>query len=174
MKRFRLLFLPLCYILALERIQGQVSGIVFRDFNGNGIQDANQPWLADVPVELYKETSPGVFTLIASATTDANGNYYFSSASGASTASVIYDVTQLQPNMSYELRFPLMSGGFSLTRPNSSGLDLNANERDSDANTAGVIPFSTDGSGRNDHSFDVGYGLSAPGLLHRDGGEELN
>jgi len=81
----------------------EIGNRVWNDLNQNGIQDPNEPVIAGVPVELYKETSPGVFALIASAVTDANGNYYFSSASGTSTASLVYGVAQLQPNMSYEL-----------------------------------------------------------------------
>ncbi len=135
----------------------EVGNRVWDDANANGVQDAGEAGLAGVQVELYKETSPGVFTLIASAVTDANGNYYFSSASGTSTASFIYGVAQLQPNMSYELRFPTSVGGLLLTTPNNGGLDANADARDSDANAAGVVAFVTGGPGANNHSFDVGY-----------------
>ncbi len=137
----------------------EVGNRVWNDLDADGVQDANEPGIAGVTVELHKETSPGVFTLIASAVTDANGNYYFSSGPGTSTASAIYNVSQLQPDMSYELRFPTTSGGLVLTTANNGGFDPNADERDSDANATGVIAFVTGGPSATDHSFDVGYML---------------
>ncbi len=141
----------------------EVGNRVWNDADGDGVQDANESGIAGVLVELYKETSPGVFTLIASATTDANGNYYFSSGPGTSTASAIYNVSQLQPNMSYQLHFPTAVGGLLLATPNNGGLDSNADERDSDANSAGVVAFVTGGPGATYHSYDVGYGCPPPG-----------
>ena len=58
---------------------------MFKDNNGNGIQDGGDTPLAGVTVDLY---SPGG-TLIATAVTDANGNYSFSSAIGTSTSSAV-------------------------------------------------------------------------------------
>ncbi|MFN4081640.1 MAG: SdrD B-like domain-containing protein [Saprospiraceae bacterium] len=140
----------------------EIGNRVWNDANGNGIQDADEPGLAGVNVTLWKETSPGNFTAIAGVLTDANGQYIFSSAPGASTDGITRGVTQLQPNMNYELRFPASVGGLNLTMPNNGGLDPNADVRDSDADAAGVIPFTTGSAGRNSHSFDVGYGCGVP------------
>jgi hypothetical protein len=54
-----------------QLLPGAVNGIVWKDQNGNGIRDATEPGLANVLVSLY--TANG--TLVATATTDANGNY---------------------------------------------------------------------------------------------------
>ncbi|MCS7036538.1 MAG: hypothetical protein RMJ33_13795 [Saprospiraceae bacterium] len=64
--------------------------------------------------------------------------------------------------MTYQLRFPASVGGLNITTPNNGGSDPNADARDSDANSAGIIQFNTAGPGVNNHSFDVGYGCGAP------------
>ncbi|MGL5004578.1 MAG: SdrD B-like domain-containing protein, partial [Casimicrobium sp.] len=56
----------------------EVGNRVWKDLNGNGVQDAGEPPLANVTVNLY---APGGSTPIATAVTDTNGNYYFSNKS---------------------------------------------------------------------------------------------
>ena len=51
---------------------GSIGDFVFRDDNSNGIQDAGEPGIAGVKVNLYKGT-----TFQATLTTDANGIYTF-------------------------------------------------------------------------------------------------
>ncbi len=140
----------------------EIGNRVWNDANGNGIQDANEAGIAGVNVTLWKETSPGNFTAIAGVMTDSLGRYIFTSASGTSTTGITRGVTQLLPNMTYELRFPTVVGGLNLTTPNNGGSDPNADARDSDANAAGIIQFTTIGPGANNHSFDAGYGCGAP------------
>ncbi len=67
---------------------GTVSGIEFHDLNKNGVQDADEPYLAGWEVSLYKFEEPEgpiLFSLldptsvfVASTLTDANGFYSFS------------------------------------------------------------------------------------------------
>ncbi len=140
----------------------EIGNRVWNDVNGNGIQDADEPGIPNVSVTLWKETSPGVFTAIAGVMTDSLGQYIFTSAPGMSSTGITRGVTQLLPNMNYELRFPTSVGGLTLTTLNNGGLDSNADARDSDANAAGVISFSTSSLGMNNHSFDVGYGCGNP------------
>jgi SdrD B-like domain len=52
----------------------EVGNRVWRDLNGDGVQDAGEPPIAGVTVNLY---APGGTTPLATAVTDANGNYYF-------------------------------------------------------------------------------------------------
>ncbi len=140
----------------------EIGNRVWNDTNGNGVQDADESGIANVNVTLWRETSPGVFTAIAGVLTDSLGRYIFTSAPGTSTAGITRGVTQLLPNMTYQLRFPVSVGGLNLTTPNNGGSDPNADARDSDANSAGIIQFNTAGPGANIHSFDVGYGCGAP------------
>ena len=66
-----------------------IGDYVFNDVNGNGIQDGGDTPIAGVTVNLYNAGG----TLIATAVTDANGNYTFSSAIGTSTGSAIDNLT---------------------------------------------------------------------------------
>ncbi len=54
---------------------GTKSGMKFNDLNGNGANDAGEPGIKDWPINLYG--GPGFATLVASTTTDVNGNYAF-------------------------------------------------------------------------------------------------
>ncbi|MEP7196464.1 MAG: SdrD B-like domain-containing protein [Saprospiraceae bacterium] len=57
----------------------ELGNYVWRDVDGDGIQDPAEIGVKDIILKLYK-SSDG--SLIATATTDANGNYYFSTLSG--------------------------------------------------------------------------------------------
>ncbi len=77
MKNFtKVVFLVLC-VAVPSLVQAQVSGTVFRDFNGNGVKDNtatfNEPFLAGVTVKAYSAAD----VLLATATTNAAGAYSF-------------------------------------------------------------------------------------------------
>ena len=55
----------------------RIGDFVWRDANGDGVQQAGEPGLGNVQLDL-RETSTN--TLIGSTTTNANGRYFFSSA----------------------------------------------------------------------------------------------
>jgi len=135
----------------------EIGNRVWEDTDDDGVQDAGEPGISGVAVQLWKETTPGNFTQVATVTTDANGNYYFSNANGTSGPGITYD-PDVQPNMNYQLRFPTTSGALSIsTKANMGGADSNADVRDTDASAAGVIAFATGNSGENNHTFDVAY-----------------
>ncbi len=77
----------------------EIGNRVWNDANNDGIQNAGEAGLSGVVMELLNSGG----TVIASATTAADGSYYFSSATGTSTASAIYGVNIL-PNTNYTLR----------------------------------------------------------------------
>jgi hypothetical protein len=56
-------------------LPGAVGDTIYADNNGNGIQDAGEPGLAGVLVELYQGST--FTTLLGSTTTDAAGRYLF-------------------------------------------------------------------------------------------------
>jgi hypothetical protein len=64
----------LCEIAPIE-----IGNRVWRDLNGNGIQDANEPGITGVTVRLYDAANAAV----ATAVTNANGEYYFVSGDAA-------------------------------------------------------------------------------------------
>ncbi len=135
----------------------EIGNYVWEDTDMDGIQDPDENPISGLTVELYDASGT---TLLATATTDGNGNYIFSNdPNGSSTGSHIYNISQLEPDMSYLLRFPTMSGALDLTSANSGSVDI----IDSDANASGEITVQTSDIpvfGANNHSFDVGYSMS--------------
>ncbi|MDQ2824759.1 MAG: hypothetical protein M3R29_04865, partial [Verrucomicrobiota bacterium] len=68
---------------------GSIGDFVWKDLNGNGIQDASEPGIANVTVRLYRQGNP---VAIATTSTDAGGLYLFSGLS-AGTYTVVADNT---------------------------------------------------------------------------------
>ncbi len=138
----------------------EVGNLVWNDTNKNGRQDPNEAGIDGVTVKLFKN---GVE--IASTTTANGGKFGFSSATTGSTIGWTYNVSQLLPYTSYEIRIlsytsqtPLSVS--LLTTANTGGSDLYANVRDSDgALSSGnvVKSFTTGAAGVNIHSLDFGF-----------------
>jgi hypothetical protein len=151
----------LCNLAPIE-----IGNRVWTDTDSDGIQDAGEAPISGVIVDLVKSGS-----IIATATTDANGNYYFSNAIGINTASAIYGITQLMPNMSYTVRIPNVQGGSkqpalgtkNLTTANVGGAGQ-PDVRDSDGTLVGnnadatVTTSDIPKEGANNHTFDFGFG----------------
>ncbi|MEB4589936.1 SdrD B-like domain-containing protein [Candidatus Thiothrix sp. Deng01] len=135
----------------------EIGNRVWLDSDGDGIQDAGEAGIPGVEVKLL--AADGV-TELATATTAADGTYYFSSAAGTSTSSTIYGVSALQPGTAYTLKFPTavtVSG--AAYKPTTVTVGGNR-EIDSNASSAGLVPITTldiPVAGANNHSFDVGY-----------------
>lgn len=152
----------------------EIGNRVWNDLNRNGVQDPNEPSLAGVTVHLYLGS-----TLVATAVTDANGEYYFvsSTAVDPNTNDNIGQLNgQIGFNTAYQIRLdnptnyqtgnPL--SGFLPTVLNqttqlgdddSSDSDsaLVTNPAGSPAGTFPVISITTGGPGANDHTFDFGF-----------------
>jgi hypothetical protein len=63
---------------------------VWQDSNNDGLQQADEPGLANITVQLMAGSSP-----LVTIETDTNGNYLFSSRAGTTTANAAYAVTGL-------------------------------------------------------------------------------
>ncbi|MCC5875068.1 MAG: DUF11 domain-containing protein [Candidatus Sumerlaeia bacterium] len=63
--------------------QGELSGIIFLDINGNGIQDDGEPGLEDITVTITDQ-----FGNVQTVLTDGEGSYLFSVATGDVTIEV--------------------------------------------------------------------------------------
>jgi hypothetical protein len=72
----------------------EIGNRLWRDSNGNGIQDPGEPPLAGVTVRLYDSQN----NLVGSVVSDLNGNYYFSNAPGSSTTSIAYNLGGFGPD----------------------------------------------------------------------------
>ncbi len=70
---------------------GKIGDFIWRDWNGDGVQDPAEEGIAGVTVELYDSTGT---TLLATTTTDANGLYYFNGVT-AGTYMVMVDTATI-------------------------------------------------------------------------------
>ena len=134
----------------------EIGNRVWVDANNNGIQDPGELPLAGVKVTL---TGPGI-TGSVSVTTNAAGEYYFSSAtSGTAATGFAYSLTGLTSGGSYSLTFPTSASAGALTLSNkpNSATGTNADNIDTDPNSAGVISFTLGQAGQNNFSYDAGY-----------------
>jgi len=162
----------------------EIGNRVWFDLNANGVQDPNESRAAVSPVSaggitvrLYNSSN----VLIATAVTDQDGEFYFSSASGTNTGNAIYNLNLL-PNTSYQIRLDnpanYQSGGplfgKNLTTANVASQNGDADSSDSDAvpvtnpvgspsaGTFPVISLTTGGAGANNHTYDIGFYTLAP------------
>ena len=138
----------------------EIGNLVWEDTDSDGVQDAGEAGIAGVSVELRKGA-----TLLATATTDANGNYIFSNdPNGADTPSHKYNLSMLVANMEYTLTVPTTNAGNNLTTSNT-GEGSNTDLNDSDANTgtgvATVLATDIPVIGANNHTFDFGFSTNA-------------
>lgn len=155
----------------------EIGNRVWRDSNGNGVQDPNENGIAGVTVHLYQGS-----TLVGTAVTNASGEYYFVYSAvadptpgdnlGQVNGGILYGTA-------YQVRFDLLSNyslggplfGLTPTVVNQTTQAGDDDSSDSDAsivhNPAGspagnypVISLTTGGPGTNDHTLDVGFNLS--------------
>ena len=144
----------------------EIGNRVWLDADHNGVQDPGEAPIANVAVRLT--TSTGA---VVTATTDANGEYRFSSAAGTSTASAVYNLSAgavvLAPFSSYTLTVDTLQASvaaYSLTLPTA---DASANGIARDSNgvlvgTTAVATLTTGGAGANNHTYDFGFYAAAP------------
>jgi SdrD B-like domain/Secretion system C-terminal sorting domain len=164
----------------------EVGNRVWNDVNGDGIQEAGEAGIAGVTLELVDGTGNPVDSDPATVgvqatfvTTDANGNWYLTSATGTDAIGINYGVALL-PNANYKVRLatgvtddwdPTANGGaggpragqqlvgYRLTITASIGAGA-ANLSDNDAAMLSSIPqvsITTGISGANNHNIDFGF-----------------
>jgi hypothetical protein len=74
-------FLTLGVVMTTS-LHAQITGTVFRDFNGDGIKQAGEPAREGIIVKAYKNAVlPAKDAFLIQTTTDANGNYTLNPAS---------------------------------------------------------------------------------------------
>jgi uncharacterized repeat protein (TIGR01451 family)/fimbrial isopeptide formation D2 family protein len=151
----------------------EIGNYVWEDIDRDGIQDPSEEPIPGVEVTLYDITG----TVIATATTDNGGEYYFIDANDSrlSTTFIISVPTNvgvvpattavggLLPNTQYRIGIDTTQSalfGYKLTSANvDSGTTL-ADSVDSDGVRNGdfaVVDLTTGPAGENDHSFDFGF-----------------
>jgi hypothetical protein len=143
----------------------EIGNRVWLDSNKNGIQDAGEPPLADVKVELVHNGK-----VIATAITNENGNYLFSNAPGESQTAFIYNLALISGEI-FEVRIPFSSQSefgqalwtLALTESNANGItsNLESDDRiDSDGEILedfARVQVLIGLAGQNNHSLDFGF-----------------
>jgi SdrD B-like protein len=136
----------------------QIGNRVWRDVDGDGIQDPGEPGIAGVPVQLTCAGPDGILgnadDTNSTTTTNAQGQYLFSSPGSA-----------LQPGAACRLRIASSAAALNGLMPSPLNYGANAGTtdlHDSDGNatlTSGfvTIPFTAGQAGENDHTFDFGF-----------------
>ena len=149
----------------------EIGNRVWLDANSNGIQDPGEAVLANIQVRLTDSLGNST-----TATTNSNGNYTFSSAAGANTASAIYNLNTsapgsvtLTPFGAYTLTIDLTQPNLAAYVPTTPNADASANGTARDSNgvqngtlvNAGVVLA---GPGYNNHTYDFGFANRAVAL----------
>ncbi|MEZ4707410.1 MAG: SdrD B-like domain-containing protein [Caldilineaceae bacterium] len=156
----------------------EIGNRVWEDTDGDGIQDPDEAPITGVIVELYKS---GV--KVGQATTNAQGEYYFTSGTNATDANtndnIIHDSSigiipgtgALGGDSAYEIRIPNVTGGSKQAALGANELTAadagNNDSIDSDGALSGVnavhaIPYADlVGPGYNNHTYDFGFGPAA-------------
>ena len=156
----------------------EIGNRIWRDTNGNGVQDPGELGFSGVTVRLYNSLN----ALVGTAVTDVNGEYYFVSSTvvdptpgdniGQVNGGIFY-------NAGYQIRFDLPADrastgplfGWLLTTANQTSQLGDDDSSDSDASNvtnplgspAGIFPVisvATGGPGSNNHTFDTGFYLA--------------
>ncbi len=140
----------------------EVGNRVWRDDNGDGVQDPGEPGLAGVEVQLLGPSG----AVLSTTTTDASGQYFFNLTAISSTLANI-------SGTQWAVRIPLtttLPAAYGVTNQDTGGVSNNAETsdlRDSDGDNVGAlagspnqfttIRFVTRGPGANNHTLDFGF-----------------
>ena len=122
-----------------------LGNFVWEDLNANGVQDANEPGLADVTVNLVRDMNgDGDFLdaneLLATKTTDDSGFYKF---------------VGLTPGLNYQVQFTKPTKYVSFTKPDAIPPDTDATDSDANVST-GVTPVVVLTPGQYNDTIDAG------------------
>ncbi|MDZ7898292.1 MAG: SdrD B-like domain-containing protein [Arcicella sp.] len=137
----------------------EIGNRIWKDTDADGIQDPNETPLVGVTVQLY--TAAGVAISGATATTDANGNYIFSSTT----------IAGLLPNTGYQIRVTDLGSNASvtgltlasltpLTPSEATATNTGTTLANNDGKLVSGIPtiiLTTGDWGENNHTLDIGF-----------------
>jgi SdrD B-like domain len=143
----------------------EIGNRIWKDLDGNGVQDPGEPPVGGVTVNLYKA---GV--VVGTATTAADGTYLFGGVTNVNMTGGL----PIMKNMAYSLRLDNAANftgagplaGTALTQANAQtnavdGIDSDATKvKDPTGSPAGswpTIDYTTGGAGFNNHTLDYGF-----------------
>ncbi len=142
----------------------EIGNYVWYDVDNDGVQDPDETPVEGATVNLYEVAGDGTRTLVNSTTTNARGEYYFSSFDEAYQLATNTDyVVGVDNPDDYAAGGPL-ENWYPTVPDTGDGASVDADRNDSDGlveETAdGWFPFAaitTGGPGENDHTIDFGY-----------------
>ena len=133
-----------------------IGDFVWHDINGNGMQDTNEPGIADVNVTLLIN---GVVQPSIWVETNSTGGYLFDDS---------YD---LKPDHNYSVQFTNIPANFVFTTQNAQG---SSDTNDSDANRSGQSVTATPQMYTNDENLSLDAGIYIPASIGDRVWEDLN
>ncbi|WP_035812384.1 SdrD B-like domain-containing protein, partial [Jiangella gansuensis] len=142
----------------------EIGNYVWYDVDNDGVQDPDEPVVEGATVNLYEVDADGNRTLVSTTTTDASGEYYFSSNDAAYQLKTHTDyVVGVDNPADYGAGGPLEN--WYPTIPDTGDANsVDADRNDSDgiveSTEEGSFPYAaitTGGPGENDHTIDFGY-----------------
>ncbi len=128
----------------------ELGNRIWNDLDCDGIQDANEPGLGGIGLQLIKN---GV--VVATTTSMPTGGYYFDPMNVPGG---------ILPNMDYQICLTSLPAGFVLAPKDADG-SANGDIRDSDAmliDGKACIPVTTGGPGQTNPNLDFGLKLAPP------------
>lgn len=125
-----------------------IAGLVFRDYNANSIQDANEPGIENITLNAYDDTN----ALVATGLTDANGDFSIPTGAGTFRVETVTGVSYLQSTVAtggvtpevVPLTFVAVSGGSAVK------IGLNNPGEYTDVNADMAMAFQTRTTGVDD------------------------
>ncbi len=148
----------LCDVSFSEPQTIRVGNRIWIDTDGDGVQDPNEQALSGITISIWKG---GV--QIATATTGANGEYFFSSATGGNVTWLGTGAdTSLLPNTNYELRVDTTQSNLIpyWNTPANAVANGGTDQIDNDAVPSGqnaIINFTTGVTGSTIYNLDIGF-----------------
>jgi len=134
----------------------EVGNFVWLDTNANGIQDAGEEGIANVSITLCDESGTTVY---GTTTTDPSGYYYFNEDNVNQNGA-----TGINANTNYKIKVENISGiSQQIALENLKLTDTESGDNKEIDNNAmvdglnGMLSFSVDEYGCNDHSLDIGF-----------------
>ncbi len=142
----------------------EIGNRVWNDLNKDGIQNPDEPGIANVTLELLDSTN----VVVGTVTTDANGNYLFSSQAATDVLGKDFGVNIL-PFANYKIRIApanwtggVCVGSLLALSPTILNIPSNgfADGSDNDASILSTVPqlaLTTGYYGENNHTYDFGF-----------------
>jgi hypothetical protein len=126
----------------------EVGNRFWNDIDKDGIQDAGEPVLTGITVELWK----GGVKVETKITDIITGEYYFS---GLVANSIDYEIRV--PNINGVSKQTQLAGLMLTTTKAGTNNEIDSDAIVSETNTYASISFSTGNAGENDHTLDAGF-----------------